>query len=253
MDKQLFYERIESYLDGSMAVSARLAFEQEMSSDAELAKEVALHRQIHSSLQGEKIHAFRKVLQVVDAQWSYPGPKTQHSGRLLPLLRPVMAIAASLAILFMAWQFLIRNDHSDSGQRAFETYFEPYPMILHQRSASEEQDSAALLNKAIQDYAEGRFAEAALSFQQLEQAEPDHIVYSFYRALALLSSGQADQAIPILDNITARPGHLFSEQGRWYLALALWETGRETEAREMLEGIRQHEFRYSQSRELLAR
>jgi tetratricopeptide (TPR) repeat protein len=251
MDEQTKYERIESYLAGTMAPVERLQFEQELAADSSLANEVELHEQLQSSLRGEKIHKFRAALQAVDTHWQNPAGKPARNRRLRRLFRPALAVAAAVALLLIAWQLFSPHGRPDVSAQQFAAYFEPYQMVLSQRSAAELPERAALLNLAIKQYAEGQFAEAAIAFRQLEQGEPGNIAFRFYRALALLASGQADEAIPVFETVLARSGHLFSEQSRWYLALAYLKTGQEAEAKRLLEGIGPGQFRYAQSRELL--
>jgi tetratricopeptide (TPR) repeat protein len=251
MDEQTKYERIESYLAGTMVPAERLQFEQELTADSSLADELELHRQLQGSLRGEKIHEFRAVLQAVDKQWQKPAGKPNRSQRLRLLFRPALAVAAAVALLLIAWQLFSPNGRPDASEQLFAAYFEPYQMVLNQRSAAELPERAGLLNTAIKQYAEGQFADAAIAFRQLEQSEPGNIAFQFYQALALLASGQADEAIPILENVLARSGHLFSEQCRWYLALAHLKRGQEAEAKQLLDSIGPGQFRYAQSRELL--
>lgn len=251
MDEQTKYERIESYLAGTMPPAERLRFEQALASDSSLAEEAELHKQLQDSLRGEKIHDFRAALQTVDRAWENPAGKPNRSQRLNRILGPALALAAALALLLVAWPFFAPDDRPDASEQVFAEYFEPYQMVLNQRSANEGAARAELLNLAITQYAEGRFAEAATAFQQLAQSEPSNIAFQFYQALALLASGQAGEAIPVLQAVLDRPGHLFSEQSRWYLALAHLKIGQEAEAKRLLEGIAPGQFRYAQSRMLL--
>lgn len=247
MDELTKYGRIEKYLLDEMSGAERKDFEAILKTDAPLREEVELHRKVAETLRGEKIHDFRKTLQNVDNQWERPIGK-QSGGKVFRInWRRVLAVAASLALLVLAWQFFMVGSADDP----FLAHHEPYQMVLNQRSAADGVPDSDLLNTAIQQYSTGQFAEAANAFEQLYKNAPENIAYQFYQAAALLSAENTATAIPIFENILTKPDHLFLEQSRWYLGLAYLKNNEREKAAAIFKKIKEGEFKHEEKERVL--
>ncbi|MBI1223830.1 MAG: hypothetical protein GC192_01220 [Bacteroidetes bacterium] len=244
MDNNAKYDLIENYIANDMTPVEREQFEQ----DAELMEATKLHEALAETLKGEKIHAFRNALNAVDSQWENPA-KTKPSAKFIPLkIKRLLAVAASVALLVLAWHFF----HPASPQTLFSDNFQPYQMVLNQRSVGEgSAEKTALENTAIKRYAANDFANAAISFRQLMATEPDNIAYQFYYAMSLLGSGEANNAIPVFEKIMDTPGHLFMEQSRWYLSLAYLKNGEKEAAISSFKFIQAGQYNFTEKEQLL--
>lgn len=248
MDHFEKYELIESYLANEMPEEQRRAFEQQLSDDKELPDEIKLHKELSVLLNDERLGRFLDAVHETDKNW----PKEKRISTITMYARIALSVAASLIIIIFAWQFYFSAGADPADGHLFATYFEPYQMLLSQRSADDPTGQAALFNKAVSDYADGNFSSAAAAFRQLGDIEQDNISFKFYYALSLMGSDNAKETIEILAEILNTEGHLFAEQSRWYLALANVLAGDEAKAIELLQTIEPGEFHYNESRELLA-
>lgn len=202
-------------------------------------------------LKGEKLHKFLDALNETNANWQLSS-KEKKSALISMNARIVLAIAASLAILIFTWQLFFVTGEEITGKQLFTQHFEPYPMVLSQRSEADTAGHASLVNLAVQQYSEGNYTLASDAFIQLMNREPEQISYRFYFAVSLLGANDASNAIDILKDLLENPDHLFVEQSRWYLALAYIAAKDETKAIKKLKEIKPGEFQYSESRQLIS-
>ena len=254
MDDLTKYELIESYLANEMSADDRRQFEKQLEENTALKEELKLHEQMADVLKGEKIHQFRDVLKEVDKEWKKPTEK-KGEGKIVRMnFRRVLAIAASLALLIIAWQFFFSNSNELNSDKLFADHFEPYQMILNQRSTSDDtHESTALLNTGIKQYAAGDFAGSSIAFRQLMDAELSNISFQFYYALSLLGNNEPNNAIPVLEKIMDTPEHLFLEQSRWYLALAYLQNNEKEKAVNILHKIKEGEYKFLEKEKLIQR
>lgn len=84
-------ERIDNYVMGKMTADERLSFEQEMTADVALQKEVALHREI---VQAIRMKAAKEHLQKVERQIR----AEENRRKVFKRLVPVIALAACLVV-----------------------------------------------------------------------------------------------------------------------------------------------------------
>jgi predicted Zn-dependent protease len=251
MDNFEKYELIESYLANEMPEEQRRAFEQQLSKDKALFDELNLHKDLANQLKGEKLNKFLDALHEADANWQL-SPKEKKSVLINMNTRFILAIAASLAIIIFTWQYFLVSGEDPAQRHLFSEFFEPYQMVLSQRSEADTADHATLVNLAVQQYATGNFPLASDVFIQLMNLEPEQISYRFYYAISLLGANNSSTAINILEELLETHGHVFEEQSRWYLALAYISAGDENKALDKLKEIKPGQFHYPESRELIS-
>ena len=249
MSKEEDFERIERYLRKEMPSEEQQDFEQELQSNAELKGEVYLHQELDHRLGGEEIHALRAQLQSVDQSWEAPDNRRSLKPRRFSL-RPLLSIAAILAIGILMYLFLWPMPGSMDKEALYAQYFEPYRLVLQERSAETTAD-ATLVKVAVRMYEQGNFLAAAERFSSLLAAEPNNVVFSFYKALSELSAGQVQPAIAGFESLLQQKDHLFVQQSRWYLALAYLKAGEVAAARSRLEEISAEDFKAAQATEML--
>lgn len=248
MDNLEKQELIESYLANEMPEEQRLAFEQQFSDDKELQDEIKLNNELSDLLNNERLSMFLDAVHETDKNW----PTERRNSAISMYAKIALSVAASLIIIIFTWQYYFSAGTDPVEGHLFAAYFEPYQMLLSQRSADGTAGHATLFNKAVRDYAGGNFSSAAAAFRQLGDTEPENISFKFYYALSLMDSGNAKEAKEILEEILNTEGHLFTEQSRWYLALAYILAGDEVKASQLLQAIKPGAFYYNKSLELLA-
>jgi|AntRauTorckE5430_2_1112549.scaffolds.fasta_scaffold24273_2 hypothetical protein len=99
------YERIEAYLDGTLPEAERKAFEAEIAKDAEIAKEIKLHRRLQSTLGNEAEWQFRQNLEAISDGYQAPdknkNPGKQGTLRLFLGILTLSILASLLYFFFM--------------------------------------------------------------------------------------------------------------------------------------------------------
>lgn len=250
MDTEDTYERIEKYLDGRLSSEEKEVFENELETNTLLRDEVKLHREVAETLRGEKIHEFRDVLKKVDSEWNRG--QSQKKNIIFSIrFKRMAALAATILLLVVVSYPFIFQDKDVSNEALFADNFEPYKMILNQRSISDNDAEVALLNQAIVAYEGKNYGEASSAFQQLQTNNTNLIALRFYTGLSELGAENTATSIDIFKEILATRDHLFIEQSRWYLSLAYLQKGDRETAKLELEKIVEGAFKYDEAKEIL--
>ena len=243
------YDLIEKYLDQKMSTGERQQFEEQLKNDPALKEELELHRQVSATLKGEKVHELRSILTDVDKNWGTE--KTSQKGVARTInFRRVIAIAATVLLLVMAYQMFFIGGQSISNEQLFADNFQPYQMLLSQRNLSAEEKNATLEN-AISAYSKGDFQTASDAFQLLSENEPDDISYQFYSAVAQLGAEKNETAITIFSNIISTQSNPFKEQSQWYLALAYLQIEKTDDATKALQTIQKGQYKHKEAQQIL--
>lgn len=238
------YDQIERYLANKMAAQERSIFEKKLNTDKELRAELNLHNELGEVVKGEGFHKLRAVLKNTDAHWQAPN-STPSAKIIQHSFWKKIALVAAVAVLgLFLWQLLPYN----TPDELFATHFEPYPMVLTQRSAP--TDATGMLNNAITAYAEKDFAKAAAAFQELLTTNPNQPIYQLYSCVSELGLGQNDIAIPCFKNLQNIPN--LQEQATWYLALSFLQKEDVASAKLAFESIQQGQYKFSESQSLLS-
>ena len=243
------YDLIEKYLEQRMSAEERQKFEQAMIDNPAIKEEIELHRQVTATLKGEKVHELRSVLKAVDKNWGAEKKEQKGVARTINFRR-VIAIAATVLLMVMSYQFFFTSGGPVSNEQLFADNFQPYQMLLSQRGLSEGEKNIVLEN-AISAYSKGNYQSAASFFQQLSQNDPTDISYQFYLAVAQLGAKENDTSINLFQNIISTEGHPFKEQSQWYLALAYLQNGDNENARKTLSEIESGQFKNAEARQIL--
>ena len=244
-NREELWDRIERYLRDELTAEERTAFEAEMAADPELKNEVELHRMVHDTLGDPAEHAFRQTLGDVATEFHAKQRTQSKTRRLNPNWR-IVSMAASVLLLVGVFAWL--NTRQSAG--GFDS-FEPYAMVLTQRSQADTAAMDVLITRAVQQYESEEYQAAATSFAQLKAMDPSAVSFAFYEGVSRLAVEQYDEAIAIFRQVLDTPDHLLIEQSRWYLGLALWKSGDEDGAREVFQAIGAGEFNYSKAQKLL--
>lgn len=255
MDEDKKYEQIEAYLSGTMSAVELESFEKEVATNSALQEEVDLHRQVAETLKGEEVHQLRATIKTVNQNWKRP-QVADHEKKAKVVrfpFRNILAIAATVLLLVVAYLFVV-PELNYSEETLFADNFEPYKMVLNQRSSTPDMgETTKLLNQAVSAYEQKDFQTAAKLFQELQNQSPDAGAFLLYASISDLSLGNTDQAITNLEKIIAADAPLFVEQGRWYLALAYLQKGDLAKAKTQLQDISSGSFQYDAAQKILSR
>lgn len=252
MTSEKKYQLIERFLSGIMTDQEKQGFEKQLEEDPSLQQELDLHRQIETTLKGEKVHQLRDVLKKVDKNWQAPEAPKEAIVKTFNF-KKILSIAAAVLVLLVAYQFFSTTKNA-SSEALFADNFQTYKMVLNQRTLSDTDNNsfdAKLINQGISAYEEKNFALAAATFQKLQEQHNNIVAFQFYRASSELSLENTDIAIRLLEEISSKSGHLFVEQTQWYLALAYLQKEENEKARLQLQAIPKGAYQYDAAQKIL--
>jgi tetratricopeptide (TPR) repeat protein len=201
-------KQIEAYVSGLLSETDRIAFEQQMASDPELAALVDnydLISDVRDVLIEEDV---REVL----TRKSVPRSRQVRTKRLRFFL-------ATAAILALAITTVTLINLQNSTDRIFTRHFEPYP-------------SGALrgVNDRVSDgltaYDHQDYANALAHWNAVDRNSPEYLSAQIYVGNALLAHGEAELAIIEFSEIIDRKDARFTQAAQWYLALAYLKAGK---------------------------
>ena len=173
----------------------------------------------------------------------YAVKRTAGKSFVLRHIRPILATAASLALLISLYMV----NQNDITPNALATQYLDSQTIQHPGGFKGAAASDVNRTRGIVAFNNGDFDEAALEFEKIvaPNAEDSH-----YLGLAHLKSGQYQKAIEHLKK-GASENSRFREEARWFLSLAYFLDGQDTAAKQQLRQIREGEWQFDKARELL--
>lgn len=245
MEKERQHELIEKYLAGTLAAADEADFEG-LRQEPAFNETLRLHRQLAENLSSEKLHRFRAQVQAADQAWAQ-GQKPTAKVRRLTFGRQI-GIAASLLLLLALSLYLLGPFSGTQADTLFALHFEPYQMVLNQRS---ETADLPLQQQGIAAYQSGDYQAAAAAFRQLAAEAPQQELFSFYAALSDLAAGAATTAVARLEVLSREGSDGLQQQSRWYLALALLKAEETARCKDTLSQIKAGDYRYQKAQELL--
>ncbi len=214
------FERIEAYLLNTMQMQQRLQFEEEMSRDALLRREVELQRKLIAAVE-------TGVLPMPQKQPSSAAQPAARSGRS----RFVWYAAAAVVAVFVASLWLFRGQQPAS-QQLFATYFQPDPGLpVHMSSTS-----AYTFYDGMVSYKEGDYMRAVLQWEQVASEQGYSDTLHYYIGVAMLNNNEPKVAQRHLTAVAETEG-AFRRKAIWYLALCYLRTGDDTNVAEWLRQI----------------
>lgn len=247
MEKEKKYNLIEQFLDGSISEKERADFEKEIQNSDELKAEIQLHRELAEVTGGAKFNELRDILKHTDANWQEAG-ESKSSGRVVrfSFIKKVAAAAAIVLFSVLAWNSF--NTNPATSQELFASNFEPYKMVLSQRSTKENSE---LLNEAISNYSIGDFAKAEEQFAELAAANSANLqpIMKMYQGVSALAVGHYETAILNLKTLLNEPQ--YQQQATWYLGLAYLGKNDSAKAKKRLEEIKSGQFKFQDAQKIL--
>ncbi|MFT7588981.1 MAG: tetratricopeptide (TPR) repeat protein [Limisphaerales bacterium] len=227
MDQQQI-EQIEAYLDGSMDSESSTAFEAQLKTNAALAAEVKLHKEIAAAIHNKEETAFKDMLFEID-QAHKQSPERQiendfssfeldkkKSGKIISMRR-IMSLAAILVIMIGALYVLSLNSVSPEAlaQANIENFIAPG--ALRGQTDQAKQDAQTGF-KAFND---GEYAKANTLLSKALKSNPSHPDLLFFLGLSQLELGDGKAAVSSFDELGKLGSTAWSEDAEWHLLLSL--------------------------------
>lgn len=227
MSKDIYFDRIESYVEGTNPPEEKRQFERDLEEDPTLKAEYQAYvatREAVAELALDEIRS--KVSQI--AQSSPPAAK------LFQLNRRTIAIAAGFLLLLAAFSFLYgRQQYSD--QHLFTQQYESpnWSPIRGSSTATEKYE------QAITSWQVGELAEAIQQLKEIKKEEEVFATAQYTLGHLQLQVGQAKEAIATFEHLKELTDKRYQENVEWFLTLAYLRAGYHTLVNRQMETILQ--------------
>ena len=247
------YELIHRYLTDEMTEDEKISFEADMAKNEILKKETAMEKRFLYGLELATDAELKNTIKGVHSNLKSQGffeKAASHETKIVSMNRRrnrfrILAIAASVTLLAVAWWTLRQPSTNIDGGAIFADIYQPEKNKLNQTLNSlgplgfggELKNKEDSLRFALDQYKNKNYS---LASEYLDKLSTDHPSYNpavFYAALSNIENNKTETAINQLIKI-ARPGNEFSEEANWYLALAYLKAGNKNkEAKNIFEDI----------------
>lgn len=221
------WELLDDYLSGNMPRHELNAFRERLNNEPALREARLLITGIKESSLAEKLDLFHTGL----AEKKIDGGNVRtitREQKIVKKLRLYWAVAAATVILVTAAAVFMLN-RSDYSSLAAE-YFEPDPGTATTMGTT---DNYAF-DRGMVDYKLGNYAEALQAWRPL-LANNSNDTLHYFSGISFLALQKADSAAYHLRPVWNNSQSSFRPDAGWYLALALLQEGKKTEAISLLE------------------
>lgn len=237
MKEKYTFEYLEAYLDKELNAADQAELERDLQQDESLQAELSRHQQTRALVQQMAVEETRATVGRVFQQ--------QKAAKGRSSLRPLLRVAAIIAIVLTAGLGYWMSQGSLSPTELATNYLEPFPDRL--TTMSGQVDEVAV---AMEAYNEGDYASALTAFEKIPADHPERVLIDLYSGVAAL--GQGNTAIAE-NKLAAIADHAdYGEVASWYLALTYLQQDQVGKARPLLQELDAADaYRASSARELL--
>jgi|GEM_PF-1747362 len=220
-------ELIERYLDNELSPDEKVRFESRLRTEASLAEDLHLQRQLREGLRAAGRGRLLDVLATEDRQMDEYHPPAQVI-RFDDATRQRFYWAAAAILLLLIPLYLILGP-GRRDDKLFTFYFKPYQGVSVQAGDP--------LAQAMQEYQQRDYAQALPILERLLGEGSAEDTTLFFKGNASLALDQTPDAISSFRQIVADPTHPFYREAQWYLALAHLQDGATDEAKVQLQSF----------------
>ncbi len=229
MSKDIYFDRIESYVEGTNPPQEKIKFEQDLEQDPKLKEEY--HAYIATQ------HAIEDLaLDQVRAKVARIAQHPPRSAKVFQLNRRAIAIAAGFLLLIAAFSFLYgRQQYSD--QKLFAQQYESpnWSPIRGTTAATAQYD------QAIASLQAGNKQEAMAQLSGITRADEVYANAQYALGHLQLQGEQATDAAKTFETLRELNDKRYQENVDWFLALAYLQAGNETQANRQIGTILQNQ------------
>ncbi len=243
MNQDIYFEKLERYLDGELPEEERKAFETQLQTDEKLKEELAFHQMARQAVEVNIENELRAELNTWKA-------KEQNNGmKVVRFRRRALSIAAAVLLLVVAgWLVLFRGNSTEQLFNQQFTAFEDnistqIDLELSEAGFGKEDGYLAVLEDAMQAYNQKNYEKAIPLFEEFNEkgAENWKDQSRFYQAMALIGNEQTAEALPVLEDLQTTSTFPDKATIQWYLALVYVKMDEKEAAREILNKLKEDE------------
>lgn len=229
MSKDIYFDRIESYVEGTNPPEQKRQFEKDLEDDPSLKEEYQAYLATQRAVENLALDQVRaKVAEVAQRQ-----PET---AKIFKLNRRIIAIAAGFLVLIAALTFLYgRQQYSD--QNLFAQQYEA-PNWSPIRGATA---ATAQYDQAILSLQKGNRKEAITGLSAIAKTDEVYANAQYTLGHLQLQEQQAADAVKTFETLRELNDKRYRENVEWFLTLAYLRAGNEIQANRQIGTILQDE------------
>ena len=246
MENENKYEIIEGYILGTLEKLEKENFEAQLSTDNDLRKEYLLQKSLHEEFSDDVMDLKSKLNDITSDKSPLSIVEDKPTFNLIKYAKYI-SIAAVFALGIIMLPKLL-NPSMDESQ-LYASYYEPYPMVLNQRSNIDD-DTNIKLNDAIKSYLDLDYTNAISQFIDLHSSLNDDI-YLLYKANALQADNKIREALTDYNIVIENSNPQYIEQAQWYKGLCLLELGEKEKALTFFKGLNEEHYKNSEIKLIL--
>ncbi|KPL12516.1 MAG: hypothetical protein AMS26_17315 [Bacteroides sp. SM23_62] len=226
MEKMSKYDEfIQPFLDGELSREELDWFNKELQSNAVLAEDIRLYREVDSAIREQDVMDLRDQLDVIHNSIGDPSKEPAKQSKYRKVLS--YAAIASLAIL-ISFGILLKVQHKKlTNEQIYQRHYEPYEVTMVYRSG----ETQSLINLAQSKYDAQDYYGAIEIYEQILGKEPGNMESNLYSGISYLETEQYSKAENRFGVIIDHNDNLYIEQAEWYLGFCYLQTGKNLEAR----------------------
>ena len=186
----------------------------------------------------------RMETQLLEKKGLSRSPTREKQTSRIILIRRLIAVAASILVLFLIFQTLQSNT-IDAQQQAM-IYLKEYDTFHggNSKGASTDDDNRRL---GIQAFNQKNFLEATQYFSKIQLKQEEDLLYAARAFLFIEQYGAAVEALEKLSTKSTR----FRQETNWFLSLAYILEKQEEKGKAVLKKINPEDWNYDKAQELL--
>ena len=218
-------EFIQPFLDGELSREELDWFSKELQSNAVLAEDIKLYREVDSAIREQDVMDLRDQLDVIHNSIGDPTKEPAQHSRIRKMLS--YGAIASLAIL-ISFGILLKVQHKKlTNEQIYQRHYEPYEVTMIYRSG----ETQRMINLAQSKYDAQDFFGAIEIYEQILGTEPGDMESNLYSGISYMETEQYSKAENRFGTILDHNDNLYIEQAEWFLGFCSLQTGKNLEAR----------------------
>lgn len=240
-------KEIEEFIDGSLEGENLEEFRAELEINTDLKAEVALRKNVESSVGESDIMSLRdklmqtkKDVESKELKSIVPDPKVQKL--------QWWKIGAAVVVVMFAFAGLLKNEIGSSSN-IYDSFYQS-PEWSPQRSVTAD---LSYLKEANIHFVNGEYEKAIPLYNEAISKTREKYVYHFYKGASLQNLEKFEQAIPEYSKVIDHGDNMFIEEAEWYKSLCYIKLGEKDKAKKQLLAIIDRKGFYEQDAKAVLR
>jgi tetratricopeptide (TPR) repeat protein len=223
------FEIIERYINDELTKSELKVFEDQISNNPELEKEIRLHKEIDNFLYDKETNELREQLQAIHKKTV----KKQNSEIVFQRKRRIFAAAAVLLFLIGFGGIILLVTKPLTKKEIYKKYSQAYDISMINRS-----DSTGILEEAMSKYQMKEYEQALKLFDKAIEKEVDISSWvNLCIGISYTETDNCEKAVFYFNKIIESMDPLYTQQAQWYLGLSYLKANKTAKAEEIFKKI----------------